>query len=101
MLDARPIGGGRLPYSTKSEATVAAKELFERWANGNLVAAEAEWTLDTAVKKYIATAASRVHDANDRYGPHHARNQKLEFICNLKLAGLRFGQMKVELVCCQ
>ena len=98
ILEARAIGGGQLPFATKSEAVAEAKQLFERWRDGTPVAVEDEWTLDTAAEKYIAMSGHRVLDENERYGPCHYQGQtkQLNYVCDMKLDGLRLGKMKVR-----
>jgi len=98
VLDARPIGGKRENWDTKSEALKRAKELFEQWNDGDLIVVEEKWSVDFAVEKYIEISKLRLDDEADRYGPswYAQQTRQLHFIKKLTVNDFRLGSIKVN-----
>ena len=69
LLDLRPIGGDRVTFNTKAEATQHAKEMFEIFESGKPATEIKPWTVEKGIEHYIANAERRVADPDDNYGP--------------------------------
>ena len=97
LLDLRPIGGDRVTFDTKAEATQHAKEMFNIFESGKPATEIKPWTVEKSIEHYIANAERRVADIDDNYGPCNFTKQKCDLnnCAKLTFDGLALAKRNV------